>query len=91
MMVKSLPDFCMCCRVLQLSNDPSTSTWSPPWLPTTRLSGSVSKDVSTSPCLSTLPGKSKRVGVLTDNDCGDELGLRRPACHAMELSGVVPD
>ena len=33
-MVKSLPERCMGCRVVQLSNDPSTSTWLPPWLPT---------------------------------------------------------
>lgn len=33
MMVKSFPDFCSGCRVVQLSNEPSTSTWLPPWLP----------------------------------------------------------
>lgn len=33
MIVKSLPDFCSGCRVVQLSNDPSSSTWLPPWLP----------------------------------------------------------
>ena len=34
-MVKSLPERCMFCRVVQLSKDPSTSTCSPPWLPAT--------------------------------------------------------
>ena len=32
-MVDSLPDRCSTCRVVQLSNDPSTSMWLPPWLP----------------------------------------------------------
>ena len=32
-MVDSLPDRCSTCRVVQLSNEPSTSMWLPPWLP----------------------------------------------------------
>jgi hypothetical protein len=38
-MVKSRPEHCRMCRVDQLSKEPSTSTWLPPWLPAATMRG----------------------------------------------------
>lgn len=42
-MVKSFPDLCKGCRVVQLSNDPSTSTCVPPCPPAAGRTQSVAR------------------------------------------------
>lgn len=91
--MESLPLRCITWRCVQLSNDPSSSTWLPPWAPAglkgagARLRALSGERSAAAPVRRVRSPRSRR---LTDDDGGDELRLRRPPRKLGVRVGAAP-
>ncbi len=94
-MVKSRPERCSGCRVVQLSKLPSTSTWFPPWLP----ARPATSDPLPSPSLPPLRSQHGRLAqtlmlLKAFANCGAKVdhricGSARQALAAIENSAAI--